>query len=131
MKVQVLALLLGPLAVLAAPAPASETTSDAAAKRQAQTSIHQLMRDKNKLYFGAATEVAKFHGKAEDILKQDFGQVTPENSLKWWATQPERDNFDFAAADRLVDWAEANHKSIRGHTLVWRGYISSLLSGPE
>ena len=87
MKVQVLALLLGHLAALAAPAPAAETVGDAAVKRQAPTSIDQLMKDKNKLYFGAATEVVKFKGKAEGkveaILKQDFGQVTPENSLKW------------------------------------------------
>ena len=94
MKVQVLALLLGPLAALAAPALEAETAGGAAVKRQAPTSIDKLMKDKNKLYFGAATEVEKFKGKAEgkveEILKQDFGQVTPENSLKCRSTQPER-----------------------------------------
>lgn len=125
MKAQFLALLLGPLAAFAAPSPVSETVDEAAVmKRQAETSIDQLMKSKGKLYFGAATEAQHFkdQGKKpeEAILKKDFGQVTPENSLKWKATQPQRGQFNFDAADALVKWAEDNGKSIRGHTLIWR-----------
>lgn len=113
MKPELLALLLAPAGTLAAP------TTEVLAGRQAQTSIHDLITSKGKIYFGAATETSKFKGLEEAILKKDFGQVTPENSLKWWATEPARGQFNFAAADELVEWAVANGKGVRGHTLLW------------
>ncbi|KAK9417623.1 hypothetical protein SUNI508_01380 [Seiridium unicorne] len=114
MKTAILLQLLGALAVSAAP------WTQGALKRQADPSLHKLMTAKGKLYFGAATEVAKFSGNTDEaILKADFGQVTPENSMKWDATEPTQGQFSFDAADALVDWAEENNFSIRGHCLVW------------
>lgn len=52
-------------------------------------------------------------------LAAEFDSVTHEHVFKWDAIQPSRGVYDFAAADRLVDFAEANGIAVRGHTLLW------------
>jgi endo-1,4-beta-xylanase len=49
----------------------------------------------------------------------EFSTVTPENVMKWEALEPERGVYDYAAADRLVQFARAHGQKVRGHTLVW------------
>jgi endo-1,4-beta-xylanase len=59
-----------------------------------------------------------------------FGSVTPENELKWETVEPQRGQFDFDAADRIVDFAQQNGMAVRGHTLVWHlqnpGWLNDL-----
>ena len=54
------------------------------------------------------------------VLKQ-FGQIAPENDLKWQLIHPRAgaDGYDFAPADAYVEFGVKNHLSIAGHTLVW------------
>jgi len=53
------------------------------------------------------------------IIKTQFNSITPENVLKWALVHPQPGQFDFAAADRYVQFGESNHMFIVGHTLVW------------
>lgn len=53
------------------------------------------------------------------VADREYSSVTPENEMKWALVHPERDRYDFAAADRIVDHARANGMLVRGHTLVW------------
>ncbi|MBJ7513553.1 MAG: endo-1,4-beta-xylanase, partial [Acidimicrobiia bacterium] len=53
------------------------------------------------------------------VLAREFNSVTPENVLKWYATQPSDGIWDFSGADEIVRFAEDNDMTIRGHTLVW------------
>jgi endo-1,4-beta-xylanase len=45
--------------------------------------------------------------------------IVPEHELKWRALRQARLEFDFAAADSIVEFAIANKKRVRGHTLLW------------
>ncbi|QPC80297.1 hypothetical protein HYE68_011049 [Fusarium pseudograminearum] len=86
----------------------------------AATGLDAKIRAKGKIYFGA--EIDHYHlnnNPLINIVKKDFGQVTNENSMKWDAIEPSRGQFTFGNADKVVDFAQANGKKIRGHTLVW------------
>jgi len=54
-----------------------------------------------------------------DTFLREFDSLTPENELKMAALQPHRGQFDFAAADALVDFARRNGREVHGHALVW------------
>lgn len=53
------------------------------------------------------------------LVKAECGLVVPENELKWQATRPGPEDFDFARMDEIVAWARANAMEMRGHTLLW------------
>ncbi|MDO4260425.1 MAG: endo-1,4-beta-xylanase [Actinomycetaceae bacterium] len=62
------------------------------------------------------------------IVAEEFNSVTPENQMKWEHIHPERDRYDFAQADMLVEFAQANGQQVRGHTLLWHSQNPAWLS---
>lgn len=60
---------------------------------------------------------------AQDVaqVKRHFNHVVAENDMKWQLIHPRvgSDGFDFAPADALIAFAEANNMQVAGHTLVW------------
>jgi endo-1,4-beta-xylanase len=55
----------------------------------------------------------------KDVLATEFNMVTPEVSMKFDATEPERGHYTFTEGDTLVAFAKAHGMQVRGHNLVW------------
>src|SRR5690348_12586258 len=71
-------------------------------------------------YFGAAVSSSKLGDPTySTILAREFTMVTPENEMKWDATEPTRGNFSYGSADQIVSRAQSIGARVRGHTLAW------------
>ncbi|MEV5349294.1 non-reducing end alpha-L-arabinofuranosidase family hydrolase [Streptomyces achromogenes] len=82
-------------------------------------------------YFGTAVAAGRLgDGAYSTILDREFNAVTPENEMKWDATERTRGSFTFTAADQIVGHAVAHGQRVRGHTLVWHsqlpGWVGSI-----
>jgi endo-1,4-beta-xylanase len=83
---------------------------------------------KHEFLIGAALNASQFTGSnavESRFVKQQFDSISPENVLKWELVHPQPGRFDFSLADRYVEFGEANHMFIIGHTLVWHSQTPS------
>ncbi|WP_433457954.1 endo-1,4-beta-xylanase [Micromonospora sp. CA-248212] len=81
-------------------------------------------------YFGAAVATGKLSdSQYVSILNGEFNSVTPENEMKWDATEPQQGRFSYTGGDRLVSHAQANGMSVRGHALLWHAQQPSWAQG--
>jgi endo-1,4-beta-xylanase len=53
------------------------------------------------------------------LIKTQFNAITPENCMKPGSIHPQESTWEFAQADALVKFAEANHMQVFGHNLLW------------
>ncbi|MBR6571700.1 MAG: endo-1,4-beta-xylanase [Clostridia bacterium] len=67
-----------------------------------------------------------------ELLKQHFGSVTATNEMKAYSLLDQRASkksedgmpvMNYAQADAMVGWAQANGIKVRGHVLVWDAYM--------
>ncbi|HMB22200.1 MAG TPA: endo-1,4-beta-xylanase, partial [Anaerolineales bacterium] len=71
-------------------------------------------------YFGTAIAAGKLGDSAyTTIANREFNMITAENEMKIDATEPNQNQFNFAQADQIYNWAVQNGKQVRGHTLAW------------
>ncbi|PKS06357.1 hypothetical protein jhhlp_007105 [Lomentospora prolificans] len=93
--------------------------------RQAITNIDKLMKEKGKLYFGTCAD-RNLLSNAQNtaVISATFGQLTPENSMKWDQINAQQNSYNWQPADFLMDYAEKNNLTVRGHTLVWHSQLA-------
>ncbi|SEU34001.1 endo-1,4-beta-xylanase [Stigmatella erecta] len=88
---------------------------------------------RRQVRLGAATHQKRLFDAAEPAYAQTFlthfDSLTPEYEMKIAQLQPAQGQFDFAIADQLVAFAEANGKQVRGHTLIWGNSLPAWLTG--
>jgi endo-1,4-beta-xylanase len=119
-----------PLATAAAVAPAAADARTAAPAAATQTDRLREAAPEG-LVIGTAVAGGGHH-ESQDypdpfthdepyrrIMAEQFSSLSPENQMKWDHLRPSRNAYDFAAADAIVEYAEANGQVVRGHTLLW------------
>ncbi len=67
----------------------------------------------------------KAGGKHTEILKKEFNNLTSEYEMKMNVMYPSQGNYDFSAADVIVDFAQANDMNVHGHALIWHNATPS------
>lgn len=83
------------------------------------TGLQALAAKRGLVWGSALSHTALADAGLAALLLENVGTITPENALKWEATEPEPDRFDFRPVDRILAFAQQNGLSVRGHTLVW------------
>ena len=113
---------------VSAEAPSANSTTSSASgltgKSTDAKGLNALFVAKGKQYFGTCADPGTL-GSSEttEIINADFGQITPENSMKWDALEATRGKFTFDTADKTAAFAAENGKMLRCHTLVWHSQL--------
>ena len=102
----------------------------AAAPAQASGSLQSHAAARGK-FVGTAVDTNELNDAPYlSAVDAEFGQLTPANAMKWDALQPSQGQFSFSRADQIMNLAQQNGQSVRGHTLVWHsqtpGWVQNL-----
>ena len=73
----------------------------------------------DKFSVGMAVKSNLLDGRHGEILVREFNNLTAEYEMKMKIMYPSQGNYDFTAADAIVDYGIANNMDIHGHTLIW------------
>jgi len=86
----------------------------------AQTALKDAFHDSFRI--GTAISQAIYTGSnaaGAALVQTQFDSITPENDLKWAPIHPTAQGYNFARADRYVEFGEKNRMFIVGHCLIW------------
>jgi len=109
-------------AVSALPQAASAASSALPTATAVVPGLNYVAQGAGKLYFGTATDNPELNDTAYDAILDNylqFGAITPANSMKWDATEPEPFVFTFEEGDVIADLAKTYGMYLRGHNCVW------------
>ncbi|MCY3017623.1 MAG: endo-1,4-beta-xylanase [Planctomycetota bacterium] len=57
--------------------------------------------------------------KYQQILRENFNHAVHENELKWYHTEAQQGQFNYADAEKMLTWCEHNNIVMRGHCVFW------------
>ena len=71
--------------------------------------------------FGAAVANDLLIGdpRLSSLAEAECSLMMTDYEAKWGVVEPQQGEFNFATMDRLLAWAKAHGKPVRGHGLVW------------
>src|SRR5215470_9071792 len=99
----------------------------ASKKNISNSSVSSLKETfKNDFLIGAAINAEQIEEKdtaSDQVIRQQFNAVTPENIMKAEVIHPAWDKYDFNLADKLVAYAEKNNIKVNAHTLIWHSQL--------
>ena len=83
--------------------------------------------EKNGIYIGAILNSQWFGGglpsQYEQVHKTQFNIVVAENEMKFDATEPSENRFNYNNGDKMVKYAKQNGMRVRGHALAWHSQV--------
>ncbi|KAL4243794.1 Endo-1,4-beta-xylanase A [Abortiporus biennis] len=111
--------------------PTSVPSTSAPSSTPTGTGLNAIAKSIGKTYFGTATDNSELSDAPYTAILDninEFGQITPANSMKWDATEPSRGQFTFTNADAIANLAKKNGQLLRGHNCVWYSQLPSWVS---
>jgi endo-1,4-beta-xylanase len=97
----------------------------------AEPTIRELAKERGR-YIGTILNSEWFNDdiepEFEEIHKTQFNVVVAENEMKFDATEPRENEFNFAKGDKMVEYAKANKIRVRGHALAWHSQVAAWVS---
>ncbi|MEO6549326.1 MAG: endo-1,4-beta-xylanase [Ferruginibacter sp.] len=82
---------------------------------------------KNDFLIGTAlnaNQIDEEDAGAAVLVPQQFNAITPENIMKCEVIHPGWDEYNFAPADKYVDYGRKHHMFVIGHNLIWHSQLS-------
>lgn len=58
-----------------------------------------------------------------NLVSREFNSITMENHMKWLLIQPQKDKWNWSAADRFVSFGQTHNMNLVGHVLVWHSQV--------
>lgn len=96
---------------------------------QTDSTLRQLVEARGR-FFGSILNSNWFsYGLGDDAKiyenthKSQFNIVVSENEMKFDATEPARNTFNFKNGDKMLAYAAANGMQVRGHALAWHSQV--------
>ncbi|KAI0774910.1 hypothetical protein BD413DRAFT_611895 [Trametes elegans] len=113
---------------------ASPTATADSSQFHPTSGLNVASRDARKLYLGTATNSDEWNDMTYfDILRNDavFGQVTPANVMKWFATEPTEGVFTFEDADVIANFTRPGSCSVTTTACVdrYKGHVCTDATG--
>ncbi len=85
---------------------------------------------KDDFFIGTAINAQQIQEKdsvVDNIIKQQFNAVTPENCMKAEIIEPSWNNFNFDLTDKLVAFASNNNIKVNAHNLIWHSQLPAFM----
>ena len=92
----------------------------------ADETIRDLAKERGR-FIGTILNSEWFNDDIEpeftEIHKTQFNVVVAENEMKFDATEPRENEFNYTKGDKMVEYAQANGLRVRGHALAWHSQV--------